>query len=108
MGGHGALITALKNPGFYKSVSVFSPIANPSNGPWGIKAFTGYFGPKSEEWDKWDATELVKKYNGSPFEVLIDQVTLEALGGSYFFNRIFPRVLEIITTMRAKFCLKIS
>ncbi|KAJ8968558.1 hypothetical protein NQ314_002222 [Rhamnusium bicolor] len=51
------------------------PIANPSKGPWGIKAFTGYFGPKSEEWNNWDATELVKKYNGPPFEVLIDQAS---------------------------------
>lgn len=74
MGGQGALITALKNPGFYKSVSLFTPIANPSKGPWGIKAFTGYFGPQSEEWDNWDATELVKKYNGPPFKILCDQV----------------------------------
>ena len=46
MGGHGALICALKNPGMYKSVSAFSPICNPMNCPWGQKAFTGeiFFG----------------------------------------------------------------
>ncbi|XP_063902635.1 S-formylglutathione hydrolase [Zophobas morio] len=74
MGGHGALICALKNPGLYKSVSAFAPICNPSECPWGIKAFTGYLGPKeSGGWAQWDATELVKNYNGPPIELLIDQ-----------------------------------
>jgi S-formylglutathione hydrolase len=44
MGGHGALTIALKNPGAYKSLSAFAPICNPCNVPWGVKAFTGYFG----------------------------------------------------------------
>lgn len=75
MGGHGALICALKNPGLYKSVSAFAPICNPSKCPWGIKAFSGYLGPKeSGNWEDWDATELVKKYNGPPLELLLDQV----------------------------------
>lgn len=73
MGGHGALICALKNPGMYKSVSAFSPICNPMNCPWGQKAFTGYLGPDREEWKEWDATELVKKYKGPPLSyILID------------------------------------
>lgn len=86
MGGHGALICALKNPGLYKSVSAFAPISNPINCPWGIKAFTGYLGPQETgAWDEWDATELVKKYNGPPIELLIDQVTLEMYFGFPFF-----------------------
>ena len=44
MGGHGALTLALKNPGAYTSVSAFAPICNPSDVPWGVKAFTGYLG----------------------------------------------------------------
>lgn len=39
MGGHGALICHLKNPGMYRSASAFSPIANPTDCPWGHKAF---------------------------------------------------------------------
>ena len=35
MGGHGALICALKNPDQYKSVSAFAPICAPSKCPWG-------------------------------------------------------------------------
>nr|CAH7758232.1 unnamed protein product [Callosobruchus chinensis] len=74
MGGHGALICALKNPGMYKSVSAFAPICNPSQCPWGEKAFSGYLGPReSGDWANWDATELVQKYNGPPLELLIDQ-----------------------------------
>ena len=35
MGGHGALICALKTPGRYQSVSAFAPISNPLQCPWG-------------------------------------------------------------------------
>jgi S-formylglutathione hydrolase len=74
MGGHGALICALKNPGKYKSVSAFAPISNPINCPWGEKAFSGYIGPDKEIWKDWDACELVKGYKGPPFSyILIDQ-----------------------------------
>lgn len=71
MGGHGALTLYLKNPGMYKSVSAFAPIANPINCPWGEKAFNGYLGEDKESWKKHDATELIKKWKGS-FDALID------------------------------------
>lgn len=71
MGGHGALTLFLKNPGMYKSVSAFAPIANPINCPWGEKAFKGYLGEDKESWKKHDATELIKKWKGS-FDALID------------------------------------
>ncbi len=38
MGGHGALVCALRNPDAYRSVSAFAPIVNPSRVPWGEKA----------------------------------------------------------------------
>ncbi len=55
----------------YKSVSAFAPIANPSNCPWGEKAFKGYLGEDREIWKKHDATELIKGWKGA-FEALID------------------------------------
>lgn len=73
MGGHGALICSLKNPGLFKSVSAFAPICNPTECPWGKKAFAGYLGADSELWKEWDATELVKKYQGAPLELFLDQ-----------------------------------
>ncbi|MGO3127709.1 MAG: S-formylglutathione hydrolase [Luteimonas sp.] len=59
MGGHGALVIALKNPGRYRSVSAFSPIVAPSQVPWGEKAFGAYLGDDREAWKAYDATALV-------------------------------------------------
>lgn len=73
MGGHGALICALKCDDLFKSVSAFAPIANPINCPWGVKAFTGYLGEDRNMWKQWDATELAMAYEGPLQTVLIDQ-----------------------------------
>ncbi|KAF7846088.1 hypothetical protein BT93_L5273 [Corymbia citriodora subsp. variegata] len=74
MGGHGALSLFLKNPGMYKSVSAFAPIANPLNCPWGEKAFKGYFG--EQDWKtkgaEHDSTELLKKWKGGDLDILIE------------------------------------
>ncbi|HEY0296696.1 MAG TPA: S-formylglutathione hydrolase [Bordetella sp.] len=59
MGGHGALVTALRHPGRYRSVSAFSPIVAPSHVPWGEKAFTAYLGSDRGAWQAWDAVELI-------------------------------------------------
>ena len=59
MGGHGALVTALRNPGRYQSVSAFAPIVAPSQVPWGQKAFAAYLGEDREAWKAWDACELI-------------------------------------------------
>lgn len=73
MGGHGALTLYLRNPAMYKSVSALAPICNPSNCPWGQKAFSGYFGDKDKsKWAEHDASELIKKWKGREFETLID------------------------------------
>jgi S-formylglutathione hydrolase len=59
MGGHGALVIALRNPGRYRSVSAFSPIVAPSRVPWGEQAFAAYLGDDRASWREWDATELI-------------------------------------------------
>lgn len=59
MGGHGALIMALKNPGKYVSVSAFAPIVNPTQVPWGQKAFSHYLGEDTEKWQAWDSCALM-------------------------------------------------
>jgi len=59
MGGHGALVCALRNPGHYRSVSAFAPISNPMNCPWGEKAFSRYLGPERASWREWDACALL-------------------------------------------------
>jgi len=59
MGGHGALVIALRNPGRYRSVSAFSPIVAPSQVPWGRKALAAYLGDDREAWKQWDAVALL-------------------------------------------------
>jgi len=59
MGGHGAMVLALRNPGHYRSVSAFSPIVAPSQVPWGEKAFSAYLGDDRAAWAQWDATALI-------------------------------------------------
>lgn len=59
MGGHGALVIALRNPARYRSVSAFSPIVAPMQVPWGENAFSAYLGDDRDAWKQWDATELV-------------------------------------------------
>ncbi len=74
MGGHGALICALKNPQQYLSVSAFAPIAAPLKCPWGEKLFTAYLGENKQKWLEYDATELVGKTQLNS-TILIDQGT---------------------------------
>lgn len=72
MGGHGALICALKNPGMYKSVSAFAPICHPVRCGWGEGCFGAYLGDDKESWKAYDATELVLA-GANPGEILVDQ-----------------------------------
>ncbi len=72
MGGHGALVLALRNPGRYRSVSAFSPIVAPSQVPWGEKAFTAYLGDDRTAWAQWDATALIAGA-GERLPLLVDQ-----------------------------------
>jgi S-formylglutathione hydrolase len=76
MGGHGALTLALRNPQQYKSLSAFAPIAAPTQSPWGIKAFSNFFGSDRTLWRKHDATELVAQ-RAYPGPILIDQGTAD-------------------------------
>ncbi|MED8815308.1 S-formylglutathione hydrolase [Escherichia marmotae] len=74
MGGHGALIMALKNPGKYTSVSAFAPIVNPCSVPWGIKAFSTYLGEDKNDWVAWDSCALMYASNAQDaIPTLIDQ-----------------------------------
>ena len=59
MGGHGALVAALRHPGRYRSVSAFAPICHPVDCQWGQKAFGRYLGDDRNAWPAWDASELL-------------------------------------------------
>lgn len=72
MGGHGALVSALRNPGRYASLSAISPIAHPSATDWGRRAFAAYLGPDEEGWARWDASLLLRQ-TSFPGPILVDQ-----------------------------------
>ncbi len=72
MGGHGALVSALRHPGRWQSLSAFAPIANPSAVPWGQKAFARYLGTDTAHWQAYDSCELLQR-GRYPGPVLVDQ-----------------------------------
>jgi S-formylglutathione hydrolase len=92
MGGHGALVLALRNPGLYRSVSAFAPIAAPMRCPWGKKAFAGYLGEDVEAWRAYDASELVARSDAARFPegILVDQ----GLVDKFRVEQLHPDVFE--------------
>jgi S-formylglutathione hydrolase len=85
MGGHGALVCALRNPDRYKSVSAFAPIAAPMHCPWGKKALTNYLGADTQSWRDYDASELVAR-RAFAGPILIDQGT----GDQFLVEQLMP------------------
>ncbi len=93
MGGHGALVLALRNPELYQSVSAFAPIAAPAHCPWGQKAFSRYLGEDQQNWLQYDASALIESANaGAPFPdgILIDQ----GLGDKFLAEQLLPERFE--------------
>ncbi len=89
MGGHGAIVCAIRNPQQYKSVSAFAPIAAPIRCPWGEKAFSRYLGEEKESWRAYDASELVRQL-GYHSSILIDQGTAD----KFLKEQLLPQVFE--------------
>lgn len=91
MGGHGALVLALRHPEVFRSVSAFAPIAAPSRCPWGEKAFTRYLGADRSTWQEWDASELMKS-RSTPFPqgILVDQ----GLNDQFLQQQLMPEEFE--------------
>ena len=90
MGGHGALVVALKNPQAYRSVSAFAPICNPVAVPWGEKAFGNYLGADRARWAEWDASELLKQGNRLAGPILVDQ----GMKDQFLAGQLRPDALE--------------
>ena len=89
MGGHGALVIALRNPGRYRSVSAFSPIVAPTQVPWGQKAFSAYLGGDQEQWRQYDAVELIADAK-ERLPLLVDQ----GLSDDFLQNQLRPELLR--------------
>jgi S-formylglutathione hydrolase len=90
MGGHGALVIALRNPREYRTVSAFAPIASPMRAPWGEKALGRYLGTDREAWREYDSTELVRRHGWRGPPVLVDQGTKD----SFIATQLKPELLR--------------
>lgn len=89
MGGHGALIAALKNPGRYRSCSAFAPIVHPMAADWSRPALGTYLGQDERAWRAWDAVALIQDGARLP-ELLVDQGTAD----SFLQDGLRPWLLE--------------
>lgn len=89
MGGHGALVCALREPGRYRSVSAFAPICAPTRCPWGVKALSAYLGEDRDAWREWDACELIRRAE-APMTLLVDQGAADP----FLAEQLRPELLE--------------
>jgi S-formylglutathione hydrolase len=89
MGGHGAIVAALRRPDLFRSCSAFAPISAPSDVPWGVKAFSNYLGSDRAAWARYDACALMrtKPFDG---EILVDQ----GLADKFLAEQLRPERLE--------------
>jgi S-formylglutathione hydrolase len=91
MGGHGALVMALRNPALFRSVSAFAPICAPVHSPWGEKAFSAYLGTDEAAWRSYDAAELMSGMQAPfPQGILIDQ----GLADKFLAEQLHPDAFE--------------
>jgi S-formylglutathione hydrolase len=89
MGGHGALVCALRNRDRYQSVSAFAPIVAPPRCLWGQKALTHYLGADQTHWSAYDASTLILTAKWQR-PILIDQ----GLADPFLENQLMPQVFE--------------
>lgn len=89
MGGHGALVLALRNPKSYTSVSAFAPIVSPTQVPWGHKALGAYLGDDKNAWEQYDAVKLIEQGAYIP-SLLVDQ----GLGDNFYEEQLRTPLLE--------------
>jgi len=89
MGGHGAIMMAMRNPNRYASTSAFSPISNPVSCPWGQKAFKAYLGKDKALWCQYDASVLMRNAL-EHVPALVDQ----GLDDDFLSRELKPETLE--------------
>jgi S-formylglutathione hydrolase len=93
MGGHGALVLALRNPGLFRSVSALAPICAPSQAPWGEKAFSAYLGDDKDAWGQYDAVRLIAAMEQRvpyPDGILVDQ----GMADKFLDTQLMPEAFE--------------
>ena len=94
MGGHGALVIALRNSAAYQSVSAFSPISNPINCPWGKKAFTAYLGRDTSAWSDYDASTLMRNASELEGASFVPALVSQGEADNFLTEQLKPETLQ--------------
>lgn len=89
MGGHGALVTALRLPETFRTVSAFAPVVAPSRVPWGEKALATYLGMDQASWRRYDTVALIED-GARTSEILVDQGEADV----FLAEQLRPELLE--------------
>lgn len=89
MGGHGALVAALRRRDRFRSCSAFAPISAPMDCPWGVKAFLGYLGADRNAWAAYDSSRLMAE-QALDTPILVDQ----GLADKFLAEQLNPEKLE--------------
>lgn len=95
MGGHGALICALRMPEQYCSVSAFAPIVNPMQCPWGQKAFSHYLGEDQSLWEAYDTCEIIKT-NKATISALLPALIHQGLEDGFLQEQLLTQNLQAV------------
>lgn len=90
MGGHGAMMIALKNTDKYASVSALAPICSLLESSWGRHALQQFLGSNHTHWQDVDACSLIAKSTGKKFDILIDQ----GLADPYLLEHLKPGLFQ--------------
>lgn len=91
MGGHGALVLALRLGNRFASASAFAPIVNPGEVPWGQKAFSAYLGEDRAAWGEYDSCALMREVQ-SRLPILIDQGDSD----QFLADQLQPERLDVV------------
>ncbi|ACV27457.1 S-formylglutathione hydrolase [Kangiella koreensis] len=101
MGGHGALMIALRNPQMFVSASAFSPIVNPMNCPWGEKAFTAYLGDDKEVWKEYDTCYLMENYLMEQTDQKIPMLVSQGEADQFLAEQLKPEALQAVASKKS-------
>lgn len=94
MGGHGALVMALRNPDRFCSASAFAPICHPIRSVWGRQIFQAYLGADQTAWQAYDAYCLIRQ-GAAALPILVDQGTAD----QFYPNELLTQ--DLMTVCRA-------